>query len=202
MIDTLDRRRFLGALATVAATAMVPRALLAQQEEQQGDERVGATNMPMDQDRYRPVRLPAKSSTPSMTAAQRDVLEHRIHCQCGCNLDIYTCRTTDFTCQVSPAMHKDVMALVAGGYSAQEIINAFVHTYGEKVLMAPEKRGFNLAGYYTPFIVLAAGIALVLALLRRWHRPAAVAESVQPLPVDATPEEIARLDALLRRDDE
>ena len=37
-------------------------------------------------------------------------------------------------------------ALVQGGYSAQEIIDAFVDTYGERVLMAPRKSGFNLVG--------------------------------------------------------
>ena len=29
-------------------------------------------------------------------------------------------------------MHRDVIALVEGGYSAQEIIDAFVETYGER----------------------------------------------------------------------
>ena len=37
-----------------------------------------------------------------MNQAKRDELEHQIHCQCGCNLDVYTCRTTDFSCEVSP----------------------------------------------------------------------------------------------------
>ena len=47
-------------------------------------------------DVYRPVTLPPTTGAkPSMTDAQRDDLEHQIHCQCGCNLDVYTCRTTD-----------------------------------------------------------------------------------------------------------
>ena len=94
-----------------------------------------------------------------MTPMQRDALEHQIRCQCGCTLDVYTCRTTDFSCQVSPAMHRDIMALVEGGYSAQEILDAFVDTYGERALMAPKKEGFNWAGYLVPFGALAAGAA-------------------------------------------
>ena len=78
-----------------------------------------------------------------LTPTQRDDLEHHIRCQCGCTLDVYTCRTTDFSCQVSPAMHRDVMALVEGGYWAQEIIDAFVETYGERALMAPNKVGLQ-----------------------------------------------------------
>src|SRR5688572_28584330 len=45
---------------------------------------------------YRLVTLPSKpGAKPSMTDAERDELEHKLHCQCGCQLDVYTCRTTD-----------------------------------------------------------------------------------------------------------
>ena len=72
----------------------------------------------MDGDAYHPVTRPRKpDALPSMSDADRDALEHNLHCQCGCTLDVYTCRTTDFTCPVSPAMHQDVRRLVAGGYT-------------------------------------------------------------------------------------
>src|SRR6185436_17181881 len=58
----------------------------------------------MDQSAARPVRLPPKpNAVPLLTDDQRDDLEQRIHCQCGCTLSVYICRTTDFSCQVSPA---------------------------------------------------------------------------------------------------
>jgi len=201
MIDdtTISRRQFLGAVASGLAAATVPAALLAQGQGQ-SQQMSAATNMPMDGGRYQPVRLQPKGGTPSMTADQRNELEHHIHCQCGCNLDVYTCRTTDFTCPVSPAMHRDVMALVEGGYGAQEILNAFVNVYGEKVLMAPTKHGFDLAGYITPFAALGAGAALVVTLLRKWRPVATEGAPVQPLPVDATPDELARIDAAVRSD--
>lgn len=150
---------------------------------------------------YRPVTLAAKpGAKPSMTDAQRDDLEHHIHCQCGCNLDVYTCRTTDFACSVSPAMHSDVMGLVAGGHSADEILAAFKAVYGEKVLMAPVRSGFNLLGYTVPFIALGTGAVVVAALMRRWKSRAAVPASA-PLPrVDATEGELAALDAAVKRD--
>jgi len=159
----------------------------------------GAANAPMESDRYKPVQLAAKGA-PVMNQAKRDELEHHIHCQCGCNLDVYTCRTTDFSCQVSPAMHRDVMALVAGGYSAPEIIAAFTAVYGDRVLMAPPSSGFDLAAWITPFVALAAGIALVLLVLRRLRVPSPAPASA-PSAVDATPSEQARLDALVRTDD-
>ena len=153
-------------------------------------------------DVYRPVTLPAKANaSPSMTDSQRDDLEHQIHCQCGCNLDVYTCRTTDFSCSVSPAMHADVMGLVAGGHTAQEILAAFKSVYGEKVLMAPNKTGFNLVGYTMPFVALAAGAVVVNVLLKRWKtREPAVASAANVPQVDASREELDAIEAAVRRD--
>ena len=156
----------------------------------------------------RPVRLPPKpGATPIVTQEERDALEHRLHCQCGtCTLDVYTCRTTDFSCQVSPAMHRDVIALVEGGYSAQEILDAFVETYGEVALMAPKREGFNWAGYLVPFGALAAGGAALVTVLRRMQQRAARIATPAPAPgggapVLGTADELARLDAAVRRDD-
>jgi len=152
-------------------------------------------------DVYRPVTLPPNAGAkPSMTDAQRDDLEHQIHCQCGCNLDVYTCRTTDFACSVSPAMHSDVMGLVAGGHTASEILAAFKAVYGEKVLMAPVRSGFNLLGYTVPFVALGAGAVVVTALMRRWKSRAPVAATVPTSHVDATEGELAALDAAVRKD--
>lgn len=193
------RRRFLITLGAGLATASMARVLDAQQPMQGMN--TGTANVPMDEARYRPVQLPSRGTGPSMTGAQRDALEHKIHCQCGCNLDVFTCRTTDFSCQVSPPMHHDVMALVAGGYSAQEIINAFVGVYGERVLMEPGRRGFDLTAWITPFVALGGGTALVVALVRRWRHPASEGAPVTTLPVTATPDELSRLDHLVRHDD-
>lgn len=150
---------------------------------------------------YRPVTLPSKpGARPSMTDAERDELEHHLHCQCGCNLDVYTCRTTDFACSVSPAMHSDVRGLVAGGHSAQEILTAFQAVYGEKVLMAPLKSGFNLLGYTVPFLALGGGAVIVAALIRRWKSPTPAVGIAPPQHVDATEGELAALDAAVRQD--
>ena len=64
----------------------------------------------------------------------------------GASLDVYTCRTTDFTCTTSPAMHQQVVALAAQGRSGQEIVDAFVRENGVAILMAPPKRGLQSGG--------------------------------------------------------
>jgi cytochrome c-type biogenesis protein CcmH len=116
---------------------------------------------------------------------------------------VYTCRTTDFSCQVSPAMHRDVMSLVEGGHSADEIIEAFVSTYGERALMAPKREGFNWAGYIVPFAALGAGAAALLVVLRGMQRrtSAVAAAREDSAAVTATPDELAALQAAIRRDD-
>ena len=71
------------------------------------------------------------------------VIEQRLACSCGCTLDVFTCRTTDFTCTYSPQLHREVVELDRAGKTAQEILDAFVAKYGEKALMAPEAGGLQ-----------------------------------------------------------
>jgi cytochrome c-type biogenesis protein CcmH len=193
----ISRRKFVLAIPAVGlAAAAFPRQI-------RGQAAVQTFNGPMldANEVYRSVTLAAKpGAQPSMTDAQRDDLEHQIHCQCGCNLDVYTCRTTDFACSVSPAMHADVLGLVAGGHTAPEILAAFRAVYGEKVLMAPLKSGFNLVGYTMPFVALGAGAVIVAALLKRWKSRTPPLAGIQPLHVDATEGELAALDAAVKRD--
>jgi cytochrome c-type biogenesis protein CcmH len=128
-------------------------------------------------------------------------LEKRLKCQCGCNLDIYTCRTTDFTCTTSPKLHREIVALRAQGNSAQEILDAFVQEYGEQALMAPKPEGFNLAGYFVPGILMLLGVGTLTVWITRRQRQVALASTGPAGPdveaaaaaAGATPDEIERL---------
>src|SRR5689334_4172708 len=119
----MKRRDFLvrlaaGSAGAVSLAAFGRRAIA---QAPQAPSSVDSSNLfAMDQSASRPMRLPPKPGARVVVSTdERDALEHRIRCQCGCTLDVYTCRTTDFSCQVSPSMHRDVMSLVSGGYSAQ-----------------------------------------------------------------------------------
>jgi cytochrome c-type biogenesis protein CcmH len=201
-VVVLARRDFLRLTsALIAGVALVPR-LRAQQETAQG-----AANIEMPQTAYKPVALPKKADTTQrVTQLERDALERGLKCACPCKLDVFTCRTTDFQCGISPAMHSDVVRLVEGGYSADEIVAAFTKVYGERVLMSPVKEGFNIAGYVVPFITVGVGATMLVALLRRWKREtdapvvaSAASSSVRPIGVAAASEdELRRLDAAVR----
>jgi cytochrome c-type biogenesis protein CcmH len=193
-----SRRDFLSASGALLASVVLAPRLRAQQSTAQG-----AANIEMPQTAYKPVSLPKKvGAKPIVAQLERDELERGLKCACPCKLDVFTCRTTDFQCGISPAMHSDVVRLVEGGYSADEIIAAFTTVYGERVLMAPVKEGFNIAGYMVPFLTVGIGGTMLVALLRRWKReteaatPAVVDASV--LPIDggmpaATDDELRRL---------
>lgn len=145
-----------------------------------------------------------RSRQPTVAAdydEQIKAIEHRLACSCGCTLDIFTCRTTDFTCTYSPQLHREVVALYQEGKSAQEIIDAFVAKYGEKALMAPKPEGFNLWGYLLPgSAILVGGAGLFAFISRRRVRLAAEAAGTteahgaeSAVPSDASPEELERL---------
>ena len=184
---TLDRRRFLAALG---AAALAARGLGAQQAATPGTSMSG--------DGYLPVRRPPKAgATSRLTALERDAVERMISCPCPCTLDVFTCRTS-MPCGFSPRMHADVISLVDGGYTANEIVAAFVETYGETARMAPSKRGFNLVGWGAPFAALGAGAIVIAALIRRWGRRASAVRTAAPPAVHGSSDELARLEAAVR----
>lgn len=189
----MDRRAFLGGLLGGA----VPVAALAQAQTQ-SDTAVGQ------------LWDPNRAGRPIAPRGARDnaedikAIERQLRCTCGCNLDVYTCRTTDFTCTVSPAMHAQVLARWEDGQTAEAIVAAFMEEYGEAILMAPPKAGFNLVGYAMPFAALMVGLAGLLIFLRRHTRRAAlVAEATAPpdAGVDATSDELERLALELKADE-
>ena len=113
--------------------------------------------------------------------------ERRLRCTCPCGLDIFTCRTTDFSCTYSPALHDEVVALVREGKRADEVVAAFVAKYGEQILLAPKAAGFGVVGYLLPSAaILGVGGLLAWVLVRRSQRMQVVAVVSQPVPV-ATP---------------
>jgi len=95
-----------------------------------------------------------------------------------------------------------IARLVKRCRSKDEIKAALVAQFGESVLAAPSKDGFNLSAYVVPLVaMLLAGAALIIGLLR-WRRAGptgarAAAAFATPRAID--PVDAARLDEELRR---
>ena len=135
---------------------------------------------------------PLAPTTPADDAAQIQAIELKLACNCGCTLDVFTCRTTDFSCTYSPKLHREVLALRSQGLTAQQVLDAFVAKYGEKALMAPKPEGFNLAGYLVPGILITAAGGVLAWLIGR-RRVVAATDGPAALPMEASGEELERL---------
>jgi cytochrome c-type biogenesis protein CcmH len=91
-------------------------------------------------------------------------------------------------------MHRRVESLQDAGMNADQIVAAFVRDYGDTILMAPPKEGFNLAAYFVPSIVIIVAGTLLTLALRRWTRaPAPVPAGPETASTAASPDELARL---------
>ncbi len=177
----------------MSALALVPAAF--SQQSDQGDSGVGKLANP------RMAGLPRGRVTDYENDPFIVEIEERLRCTCGCNLDVYTCRTTDFTCQTSPAMHREVIGLVDRGLNAEQVLDEFVAQHGELVLMAPPKRGFNIVGYVLPGVAITlVGATMLWMLARRTARKqlhSVVEGAAATVPAEMSSEDEARLKAEL-----
>ena len=95
---------------------------------------------------------------------------------------------------VADRMRAFIRERIAAGDTKSEIKAKLVAEFGEGILAAPPKRGFNLLAWVLPVAGLALG-ALVLALLaRRW-----LTARAEPRPVDPSENGRAPLDPELDR---
>ncbi len=200
VVDRLARRDFLAACGVAlggVALASVPASLRAQ----------ASSTVNMEGDFYIPVRPEPKPDAVAQLDGEAVVaLEKTLACPCPCTLDIYTCRTTDVTCSNSPAIHRDVVRMSDGGYTGDEIVEQLLGVYGERILMTPRKQGFNSLAYFMPFAAVGTGAVVLFALIRSWRKNATDAAVVpagtvvRPIGVEASDDELARLNAALRED--
>jgi len=128
----------------------------------------------------------------------REVLEN-ILCQCGCGLNVYACEGT-MLCSVSSAMRKDASGMLKDGMSSDQVMTAFAADYGEGILAAPPKSGFNLTAWVLPFLVLAAGGLLVGLSIRAW-RPKAIAAGAGEFETQTDPTYLERIEKELEQED-
>ncbi len=88
-----------------------------------------------------------------------------------------------------------IEAKEAAGWSDGRIEQSLVQQFGRDILATPPKSGFDLIVWLVPAGLILAGLIAVPFLVRLWIRrrraPAAAG-------IDATPDELARLDRELR----
>ncbi|MEK7873831.1 MAG: cytochrome c-type biogenesis protein CcmH [Chloroflexota bacterium] len=68
--------------------------------------------------------------------------------------------------EISRQMKAIIRKKLADGETREQVLAFFVERYGEAVLAAPPRQGFNLAVWLAPLAVLAAGAAIIVIAVR------------------------------------
>jgi cytochrome c-type biogenesis protein CcmH/NrfF len=138
---------------------------------------------------------PALASEEQPTLAE---LESEVYCP--------TCKTllSLSNALVAERMRDFIRDRIAAGETKSEIKDALVAEFGEAVLAAPPKEGFNLLAWVLPFLGVAVAGGAIAVLAVRWRRASRTREDEagdlapeQPLAPDVErrlDEEIARFD--------
>jgi cytochrome c-type biogenesis protein CcmH len=101
-----------------------------------------------------------------------------LHCPVCKDLSV-----ADSPAPLAQQMREQIAQKLRAGETPDQIRAQFVAAYGDSVLMSPPKRGLSAAVYVLPAIVIAAGLAVAMMLVRRWvRRP-----GVEPDEDDAAP---------------
>jgi cytochrome c-type biogenesis protein CcmH len=103
----------------------------------------------------------------------------------------------DSPSETASQMRGIIRERLAAGESPAQVRAYFVEKYGEWILLAPPKSGFNLLVWVVPFAGLGLGLVLVAVVLRRWSRkiPPGAPAGVDPALRERIRREMAERDS-------
>ncbi len=99
-------------------------------------------------------------------AATVSDISKQLICQCGCNSVLLNCSHAE--CGTRETMTALINQDLEQGQSEEQIIQSFVASYGEQVLAAPPKKGFNLMAWIMPFVALIFGGGIIYLAIKGW----------------------------------
>ena len=117
----------------------------------------------------------ALGATPSDLEAQVREIAAQLRCPVCQGLSV-----GDSPSELANEMRTLVREQLQQGKTSAEVLDYFAQRYGEWILLAPPKHGFNLVIWVLPFVLLPIGAAVVYLGARRWVRKPAAAESPPP----------------------
>ena len=104
----------------------------------------------------------------------------------------------------SPAadeIRQNIRRMLADGKTRQQILDAYVAEYGDRILAEPPARGFSRLFHVGPWIFLVASLGLVIIVIRRLRAPAAAPVREERAGAAPDLEESERIDEALRNMD-
>lgn len=110
------------------------------------------------------------ASTWAETSVSVESISAKLICPCEeapgkpCGMLVSACSCGDTAVPIK----NFIRASLDKGDSESKILKALVAQYGEKILAAPKKQGFNLLAWIMPFFAIGVGAILVSYLIRNW----------------------------------
>lgn len=108
--------------------------------------------------------LLAASWAPAMADDAFDLI-NELMCPSDCVETLAICQMTE-----AAQMRTLIKQEVAAGWSKEKIVDGLVAQYGERILAAPTKQGFNLTAWLTPFAAILGGGVFISVLVANWVR--------------------------------
>jgi len=115
--------------------------------------------------------------SPAGAGALLQDLENALMCKCDdkCGKVLLNC-----TCSTSDKTRAKFSKMLESGLTVDQIIKMQVDEYGETILSAPTKFGFNLTAWMTPFVALVAGGFGVRKILLAWVGKKSGSDTTEP----------------------
>ena len=100
--------------------------------------------------------------TPTLALSVDEVARDLI-CTCGCGKMLNVCEM-----EAAKQMKVLIGKMIDQGQDRNQILSYFVEQYGESVLAAPTKRGFNLTAWVIPFVVMGIAVGVIYFVMAKW----------------------------------
>ncbi len=122
----------------------------------------------------------------------------QVYCMCGgCVAILNHCPHLPSECSSRAQMENLIQREIAQGKDETAILQDLVLRYGVQVLATPPAKGFNLTAWVLPGFGLIAGLAVVIAVVRRWRKRPTEAPATSPSSID--PKVMAAMDQEMRK---
>ncbi len=131
----------------------------------------------------------ACGSAAGASKADVDLVGEQLVCYCGCSgLTVKAC-----TCGTADGIREKINGQLDSGLAPDEVVAVWVEERGEQVLAVPTREGFNLVGWFLPFVVTLLGLAAAAITVVRWQKKAA-AQPQEAEADDVDMEYLSRVD--------
>ncbi len=109
--------------------------------------------------------------TPLLTESEVTLgeIKKSLTCLCECNMTVEACQGA-MACDSAENLTQEAKRLIDRNMGQKEVLASFVTRYGERILAAPSKRGFNLTAWILPFAAITVTGFGIISALRKWVR--------------------------------